>query len=90
MCKVISVSNQKGGAGNVRVTEGLSMIACVSRMMVFKPGISGKIFSALGQNNVNIRMISQGAEELNIIIGVDDSSLEKAIQVLYESFTKKD
>ena len=78
------------GAGNVRVTEGLSMIACVSRMMVFKPGISGKIFSALGQNNVNIRMISQGAEELNIIIGVDDSSLEKAIQVLYESFTKKD
>lgn len=77
------------GEGNVKVTEGLSLIACVSRLMVFKPGISGKIFSALGKNNVNIRMISQGAEELNIIIGVDDDKLERAIRVLYDSFTKK-
>ena len=78
------------GPGTVKVTEGMSMIACVSRMMAFKPGISGKIFSTLGENNVNIRMISQGAEELNIIIGVDDDSLNDAIRVLYESFTKKD
>ncbi len=77
------------GEGTVKVTEGLSMIACVSRMMAFKPGISGRIFSALGDNNVNIRMISQGAEELNIIIGVDDASCEKTIRILYESFTKK-
>ena len=78
------------GPGTVKVTEGMSMIACVSRMMAFRPGISGKIFSTLGENNVNIRMISQGAEELNIIIGVDDDSLNDAIRVLYESFTKKD
>lgn len=77
------------GEGTVKVTEGLSMIACVSRMMAFKPGISGRIFSALGDNSVNIRMISQGAEELNIIIGVDDANCEKAIGVLYDSFTKK-
>jgi len=78
------------GPGTVKVTEGMSMIACVSRMMAFRPGISGKIFSALGEKNVNIRMISQGAEELNIIIGVDDDSMNDAIRVLYESFTKKD
>jgi len=77
------------GQGTVKVTEGISLIACVSRMMVFKPGISGKIFSALGDNNVNIKMISQGAEELNIMIGVDDRDFEKAIQVLCASFTKK-
>jgi len=78
------------GEGTVKVTEGLSMVACVSRMMARKAGISGKIFSALGNNEVNIRMISQGAEELNIIIGVDDNCFDKAIKVLYDSFTKKD
>ncbi|MCQ2553992.1 MAG: aspartate kinase, partial [Clostridia bacterium] len=77
------------GEGSVKVTENLSMIACVSRMMVFKPGISGKIFTALGDNNINIRMISQGAEELNIIIGVDDKNYDNTIRVLYDSFTKK-
>ena len=78
------------GANSVKITEGISLIACVSRKMVFRPGISGSIFGALGENNINIRMISQGAEELNIIIGVDDQDYEESIRVLYNSFTRKD
>lgn len=35
-------------------------------------------------------MISQGPEELNIIVGVDDRDFEKTIRVLYNSFTRKD
>lgn len=78
------------GAGSVNVTEGISLVACVSRKMASRPGISGRIFGALGENDINIRMISQGAEELNIIIGVDDKDYEKCIRVLYNSFTRKD
>ena len=78
------------GPDSVKVTEGISLIACVGRRMVFRPGISGRLFATLGENNINIRMISQGPEELNIIVGVDDRDYEKTIRVLYNSFTRKD
>ena len=50
------------------------------------PGISGKLFKALGDNNVNIRTIAQGADELAIVVGVENSQFETAIRVLYEGF----
>ena len=50
--------------------------------------ISGKIFAALGENGISIRMISQGPEELNIIVGVDNADFEKTVRVLYESFVR--
>ena len=49
---------------------------------------SGRIFAKLGENGINIRMITQGPEELNIIVGVDGSDFERAIRVLYDSFVK--
>ena len=54
----------------------------------FQPGSSGKIFAKLGENGINIRRITQGPEELNIIVGVDSADFEKAIRVLYNSFVK--
>ena len=56
----------------IHVTEDMAIVAAVGRKMAFKPGISGKIFAALGENGINIRMITQGPEELNIIVGVDN------------------
>ena len=57
--------------------------------MAYRTGISGKIFRTLGEENINIRTIEQGADEINIMIGVFDEDFEKAIRVLYESFAKK-
>ncbi len=73
---------------SIHVTENISIVAAVGRRMVTTPGSSGKIFAALGKNGVNIRMISQGPEELNIIVGVDTKDFSTAIQVLYNSFVK--
>ena len=73
---------------SIHVTENISIVAAVGRRMVTTPGSSGKIFAALGKNGVNIRMISQGPEELNIIVGVDTKDFATAIQVLYNSFVK--
>ena len=70
------------------VTEGISIVAAVGRKMAFRPGISGKIFAALGSQGINIRMISQGPQEVNIIVGVDDRDFAKTVRVLYDSFVK--
>lgn len=56
--------------------------------MAFKPGTSGRIFAALGKAGINIRMISQGPDELNIIVGVNNDDFESCVRVLYNSFVK--
>lgn len=72
----------------IHVTEDMAIVAAVGRKMAYKPGSSGKIFATLGENHINIRMITQGPEELNIIVGVDNKDFENAIRVLYNSFVK--
>jgi aspartate kinase len=57
--------------------------------MVYKPGTSGKIFATLGENGVNIRMITQGPEELDIIVGVEEKDFEQAVRILYNTFIKE-
>ncbi len=71
---------------NIQVNDGIALVAAVGRKMTFRPGISGKIFKALGEEGINIRTIAQGADELSIIVGVENSDYEAAVQVLYESF----
>ena len=71
---------------DVDVQEGIALVAAVGRKMSSRPGISGKLFKALGDNRVNIRTIAQGADELAIIVGVDNSDFETAIRVLYDGF----
>ena len=51
-----------------------------------RPGTSGRLFQALGQQGLNIRLIAQGADELSIIVGVQNSDFENAIRVLYDGF----
>ena len=70
------------------VHHHIAVVAAVGRKMAFRPGISGKIFKALGESGINIRMINQGPDELNIIFGVDNKDFKEAIRVLYNSFVK--
>jgi len=73
---------------SIHVTDNMAIVAAVGRKMAYKPGTSGRIFAKLGENGINIRMITQGPEELNIIVGVDGGDFERAIRVLYDSFVK--
>ena len=68
------------------VHDQIAIVAAVGRQMAYRPGISGKIFAALGEAGINIRMINQGPDELNIIFGVDNRDFKAAIKVLYNSF----
>ena len=73
---------------NVVVQDQISIVTAVGHQMAFRPGVSGKIFAALGQADINIRMINQGPDELNIIFGVENKDFANAIRVLYNSFIK--
>ncbi len=70
----------------VLVQDEISLIAAVGRRMMARPGISGKLFAALGDSGINIRTIKQGADERSIIIGVRNEDFEEAIRVLYKEF----
>lgn len=74
---------------DIQVQEGIALVAAVGRKMTSRPGTSGKLFKALGDKGINIRTIAQGADELSIIVGVDNNSFETAIQVLYSGFAGK-
>ena len=73
---------------SLEIHDQIAVVAAVGRKMKFRPGISGKIFAALGEAGVNIRMINQGPDELNIIFGVNNEDFANAIRVLYDSFAK--
>ena len=75
------------------IEDSLSIVALVGDQMKSHPGISGKMFSALGKNGINIRAIAQGSNERNISAVIKTSELEKALNVLHEGFfgnTKKE
>ena len=64
----------------------MALIAVVGRGMIRTKGISAKIFTALANKGINIRMITQGSSELNIIIGIENADFDMAIAAIYEAF----
>ena len=68
------------------VEKHLAIIAIVGDNMKSHQGISGKMFSTLGNNNVNIRAIAQGASEKNISAVITAKDIKKALNSLHESF----
>lgn len=68
------------------VERNLSIIAIVGENMKNHQGLSGKMFSTLGKNNVNIRAIAQGASERNISAVIDKKDAKKALNTLHEKF----
>ena len=86
---IMAEIQQEAEPDSLEVHHNIAIVAAVGRKMANRPGISGKLFAALGESNINIRMINQGPDELNIIFGVDNADFKDAIRVLYNSFITK-
>ncbi len=71
---------------HMEVFEDIALIATVGCGMSYRPGVSAKLFTALAEANVNIRMIDQGSSEMNIIVGVQNKDFNTAIKAIYEAF----
>lgn len=72
----------------IHVIENISLIATVGHGMTRRSGTAAKIFRALADAGINVRMIDQGSSELNIIIGVADTDYEKCIRAIYYAFAE--
>jgi len=68
------------------VEKDLCIVALVGESMKNHQGLSGKMFSTLGKNNVNIRAIAQGASERNISVVINEKDVKKALNTLHERF----
>jgi len=85
--EIISDLRSKLNANSIKVDNDLALVAVVGRNLANHIGASGSIFKTLGENNINIKMISQGSDEINIILGVNTSDFEKTIRVIYDVFS---
>ena len=74
----------------ISIENNLSIIALVGEKMKSFQGISGKMFSALGRNNVNVKAIAQGASERNITAVIDSANTKQALNILHEAFFEED
>ena len=70
----------------LRIETDLSIVALVGENMKSHPGISGRMFSAMGRNGVNIRAIAQGSSEKNISAVIATADVRKSINLLHEEF----
>lgn len=70
----------------LKIETGLSIVALVGESMKNHTGVSGRMFSAMGRNGVNIRAIAQGSSEKNISSVIATKDVRKAINVLHEEF----
>jgi aspartate kinase len=86
---VVEQIHRRLAPDNLTITEDLALVAVVGEGMIETIGIAGKIFTALGRAGINVRIINQGASEINIIIGVAAGDYEKAVQALYAAFVER-
>ena len=70
----------------LEVFEDMALIATVGAQMSARKGTSARLFTALAEAGVNVRMIDQGSSEMNIIVGVENKDFEKAIKAIYKAF----
>ena len=99
VCLVISDSNLKNktemivdeikrscNPDSIVVYPNMALIATVGAGMAYQKGVASRVFTALAESNINIRMIDQGSSEINILIGIENDDFEKGINAIYKEF----
>ena len=84
--RAFEVEINQGRLEPLKVEDGLCIIALVGDKMKSHPGISGKMFDALGRNGINVRAIAQGSSERNISAVISGGDIKKGVNVLHEAF----
>lgn len=73
---------------SLTIEKDLALVAVVGEGMSHAIGVAAKIFAALRDAGVNVRVINQGASEINLIIGVASKDYEKSLQAIYSAFVR--
>jgi aspartate kinase len=78
-----AVSSLQALGDEIDLLPNMAIISLVGRQLRTMIGISGRFFSTLGENGVNIEMISQGASEINISCVISERDAERALNVVH-------
>ena len=87
--KLIAAITRRLHPNAINVEDGVALVAVVGRGMVKSKGTAARVFGAVSNAGINIRMIDQGSSELNIILGVDEHDYESALRAIYAEFCDK-
>ena len=86
--KLVSTMRRAVRPDSITIEDGLALIAVVGRAMVKAKGTAARVFNAISEAGVNIRMIDQGSSEISIIVGVEEHDFDKALKAIYGEFVK--
>jgi len=73
----------------IKIDHEISLVAVIGAGILYTPGIAGKVFTSLGDNQINIKAIAQGSSELNFTAIIDRENCRKAVNVLYNAFINR-
>jgi bifunctional aspartokinase / homoserine dehydrogenase 1 len=79
-----------GKIEKVKIHNDLSIVAIIGENMRNTPGISGKLFTAMGKNGINVVAMAQGSSELNLSVVINTNDLSKSLNALHEAFFLSD
>ncbi|WP_273447519.1 bifunctional aspartate kinase/homoserine dehydrogenase I [Neolewinella agarilytica] len=88
--KAFEYEIERGVVNAVKVERELSVVAIIGENMRYQPGISGRLFQALGKNGINAVAIAQGSSELNVSVVIPREDENKALNALHEAFFLSD
>lgn len=86
MQEIVEELKQECQPDSIEVYPDMAAIATVGRGMAKTPGMAAKLFHALAEADINIRMIDQGSSELNIIVGIEAADFERTVRTIYQAF----
>lgn len=75
---------QRQDVDSVDVTDEIVIVTVVGAGMRHKPGVAGRVFTTMGNNNVNVLAIAQGSSECSISFVVAQPDLERAVRCLHD------
>lgn len=84
--RIIKKLNESVNPDSITIEDGIALVAVVGRGMKNAKGTAARVFKAIADADINIRMIDQGSSELNIIIGVGEEDFERTMNSIYHEF----
>ena len=86
--KMLGSINRRVRPDHLSVVDNMALIAVVGRAMVKAKGTAARVFNAISEAGVNIRMIDQGSSEISIIVGIEEKDFDLAMKAIYTEFVK--
>ena len=84
--KILNAIYREVNPDKLIIDDEIALLAVVGRGMIKTKGTAARVFTAMANASVNIRMIDQGSSEISIILGVDETDFEKALGAIYDEF----